>query len=106
MTDAVAVAYITTIGGVIGLCLKRLWDGHDRRRADTAEGREECERYKIAFRALMHLARQRQQSIIAIEEIRHENPDYAMGRLTELAGESNEMFDRLRDYVMGKSDEI
>lgn len=106
MTDAVAVAFITTAGTVLALSLKRWWDVADRRRDGNANEREECERYRVAFRELLHYARQVKQSVVAIEAIRAQNPNYAMARLTELAHESNEIFDRLCDYVAGKTDEL
>lgn len=101
MTDAIAVALITTAGATIGLCLKRWWDVSDHRRNSDGNEREECERYRTAFREIMHYARQLKQSVIAIEDIRHENHDYAMARLTELASEPHDIFERLRDYIAG-----
>lgn len=101
-----AVALITTGGGIVGLSLKRWWDVTDRRRDGEGNEREECERTRAAFRALLHYARQYKQSVVIINEIRAENPSYAMARLTELANESNEIFDRLVDYIAGKNDEL
>lgn len=97
-------AILTFIGTTIALIAPRIWQVKDKRQEELDAEAEECGRYKIAFRPLMHYARQLKQSVIALNVRMQHDPDYAKVRLDELANESGSILDELRDYVEGRGE--